>query len=74
MENGMPTRQQPDQRHKQKSLRPPMGLRHSEKIPHPETDFSWPIIKKVYYLSEYRASHETPKHKYKPKLKKNRSI
>lgn len=47
-----------------------MGLRHNEKIPHPETDFSWPINKKVYYFSEYRASHETPKHKYKPKLKK----
>ena len=40
-------RQQPDQR-VEKCRRPPMGLQHSEKIPHSEKCLSWPLNKNVY--------------------------
>ena len=37
-------RQQPDHR-ADNSRRPPMGLLCSEKIPHPEASFNWPLKK-----------------------------
>ena len=44
-------RQQPIQR-EENSQRSPMGFQHSKKISHPETGFSWPLNKNVYWFSE----------------------
>ena len=55
-------RQQPDQR-ADNSWRPPMGLQCSEKFPHPEVFFSWPLNKNVYYLTK------SPKYTQETKIK-----
>ena len=44
-------RQQLDHR-ADNSRRPPMGLQCSEKLPHQEASFSWPLNKYVYYVSD----------------------
>ena len=67
-------RQQPDQR-AENSLRPPTGLQHSEKIPHPEAGFSCPLNKmctnsvkidvtlnpKTYKLTKIKKTYKTNK-------------
>ena len=51
MEMGnVPKRQQPDHR-KDNSRRSPTGLQCSEKFPHPEASFSWPLNKCIYTSS-----------------------
>ena len=47
----MSKRQQPDQR-AENSRSSPMGLQHSEKIPHRKLFFSWPLNKNVNQLSD----------------------
>ena len=44
-------RQQPDHR-ADNSRRPPMSVLCSEKLPHPEAPFSWPLSRYVYYFSD----------------------
>ena len=52
MEMGNVSKRQQPAQIKNNSRGSPTGLQCSEKFPHPEASFSWPLNKYIYYFSD----------------------